>query len=111
MISDKNCPHIETNKKYKKEELWWFGFDTGHSGDMRPLDPEFDIESLIANKDNLPKEFQDMLEMIEKVKTVLGSTESISEIQSLERQNQVYRDFEYVKLETQILAQNLKYYE
>jgi len=109
--SDKNCPHIETNKKYKKEELWWFGFDTGHSGDMRPLDPEFDIESLIANKDNLPKEFQDMLEMIEKVKTVLGSTESISEIQSLERQNQVYRDFEYVKLETQILAQNLKYYE
>lgn len=108
--SDNHFPVKGIDDKYKNQKLWWFGFDTAHSGDMRPLEPDIDIQS-IKNDPNLLEEFKKMFDLLETFQKELGSEKSLEEIQKIEKASQVYRDFEYVKLETQILAENLKYYE
>ena len=57
-----------------------------------------DLDKL-KNDPNLPEELKKMFELLESSKELINND------------NSEYRTFEYVKLETQILAENLKYHE
>lgn len=70
-ITYSNSRLIGIDKKISYfNNLWWFGFDTSHAGDLKPFQYEIDIK--------------------------------------YPRSEDKYRDFEYVKKETESLAEQLK---
>jgi hypothetical protein len=50
-------------------KLWWFGFDTNHSGDLAPIQSEIDRKYRLAHSDNTYKNFD----------FVLSQTQSLAE--------------------------------
>lgn len=77
------------------EDLWWFGFDTGHSVDLQPYLPDTeDFIASLSEDDPLKNLYDNFKHIIDEGK-----------------ENKVYRDYKYVKSNVIKLAENLKYYE
>jgi hypothetical protein len=106
--SRNHFPNEKINELFKDKELWWFGFDTSHAGDMVPFNEDIDLDKL-KDDPNLPEELKEMFKLLESLKEINNSEKSFKELNN--HDNDEYRTFEYVKLETQILAENLKYHE